>query len=177
MRYSYQHILPELMSLQFNMPTYLITRIARFMGPTWDSSGATMTQVGPMLATRIYGLCYLGSVPVDAFALSTLSPRQNCRIFSDDIFKCIFLNENVWIFLDIARKFVPKVPIDNTPALVQMMPWRWPGDKPLSALMMVGLLRHIYVTRPQWVKYIDLRYQLLMTSNDGNKFMLNRLLQ
>ena len=31
------------------------------------------------------------------------------------------------------------------------MAWRQPGDKPLSEPMMVSLLMHIYVTRPQWV--------------------------
>ena len=31
------------------------------------------------------------------------------------------------------------------------MAWRWPGDKPLSEPMMVNLLTHICVTRPQWV--------------------------
>ena len=32
------------------------------------------------------------------------------------------------------------------------MAWRRPGDKPLSEPMMVSLLTHICVTRPQWVK-------------------------
>ena len=32
---------------------------------------------------------------------NTLRPRQNGRHVSDDIFKCIFLNENVWISLKI----------------------------------------------------------------------------
>ena len=36
-------------------------------------------------------------------------------------------------------------------ALVQIMAWRRPGDKPLSEPMMVSLLTHICVTRPQWV--------------------------
>ena len=31
------------------------------------------------------------------------------------------------------------------------MAWRRPGDKPLSEPMMVSLLTHICVTRPQWV--------------------------
>ena len=30
--------------------------------------------------------------------------------------KCIFLNENVWIPIEISLKFVPKGPIDNIPA-------------------------------------------------------------
>ena len=32
------------------------------------------------------------------------------------------------------------------------MAWRRTGDKPLSEPMMVSLLMHIWVTRPQWVK-------------------------
>ena len=83
--------------------------------------------------------------------INTLGPRQNGRRFPDDIFKCIFLNENVWISLKISLKFVPKVPINNKPALIQTMAWRRPGDKPLSEPMMVRLLTHICVTRPQWV--------------------------
>ena len=85
-------------------------------------------------------------------AVNTLRPRQNGRHFADDIFKCIFLNKDAWITLKISLKFVPKVPINNIPALVQIMAWRRPGDKPLSQPMMVSLLTHICVTRPQWVK-------------------------
>ena len=81
-----------------------------------------------------------------------LRPRPNRRHFADDIFKCIFLNENAWISLKISLKFVPKVRINNIPALVQMMAWRRPGDKPLSEPMMVSLLTHICVAWPQWVK-------------------------
>ena len=62
---------------------------------------------------------------------NTLRPTQNGRHFADGIFKCFFLNENVWISIDILLKFVPKGPINNIPALVQIMAWRRPGDKPL----------------------------------------------
>ena len=64
------------------------------------------------------------------WALNTLRPRQNGRHFADDILKCIFLNENVWIPIKFPLKFVPKGPIDNIPTLVQVMAWRRPGDKP-----------------------------------------------
>ena len=84
--------------------------------------------------------------------VNTLRPRQDGRHFADDIFKCIFLNENAWISLEISLKFVPKVRINNIPALVQIMAWRRPGDKPLSEPMMDNLLTHICVTQPQWVK-------------------------
>ena len=83
--------------------------------------------------------------------LNSLRPRPNRRHFADDIFKCIFENENEWISIKISLKFVPKGPIYNNPALVQIMAWRRPGDKPLSEPMMVSLLTHICVTRPQWV--------------------------
>ena len=56
--------------------------------------------------------------------------RDNGRHFADDIFKCIFLNENVWIPIKISLKFVPKVPINNIPALVQILAWCRSGDKP-----------------------------------------------
>ena len=51
-------------------------------------------------------------------AFNTLRLRQNGRHFADDILKCIFLNENVWIPIEISLKFVPKGPIDNILALV-----------------------------------------------------------
>ena len=84
--------------------------------------------------------------------LNSLRPRQNGRHFADDIFNCISLIENVWISIQISLKFIPKGPINNIPALVQIMAWRRPGDKPLSEPMMDSLSTHICVTRPQWVK-------------------------
>ena len=65
----------------------------------------------------------------------TLRPRQNGRHFPDDIFKRIFLNENVRIPISISLEFVPKGQINNSPALVQIMVWRRPGDKPLYCLV------------------------------------------
>ena len=79
---------------------------------------------------------------------NTMSPRQNGRHFPNDIFKCIFLNENVYISFKISLTFVPKGPVNNIPALVQIMACRRPGDKSLTEPMMVSLLTHICVTRP-----------------------------
>ena len=56
-------------------------------------------------------------------------------IVADDIFKCILLNENDRIPIQISLKFVPSSPIDNKPALVQVMAWRRTGDKPLPEPM------------------------------------------
>ena len=97
--------------------------------------------------------CHAGSHYWDYYLhiLNTLRPRQNGRHFADNTFKYIFLNENVIISAKISLTFGPKGPINDSPALVQIMGWRRPGDKPLSESMMVRLPTHICVSRPQWV--------------------------
>ena len=100
---------------------------------------------------------------------NSLRPRPNRRYFADDIFKCIFENENEWILHRISLKFVPKVRINNIPVLVQIMAWCRPGDKPLSKPVLVCLLTHICVTRPQWVNFRIVWYVFgtIMTSWKG----------
>ena len=73
-------------------------------------------------------------LPWGAFknTFNTLRPKQDGRHFADNIFKCIFLNENIWILLKISLKFVLKVQINNIPALVQIMVCRLVVAKPLS---------------------------------------------
>ena len=93
--------------------------------------------------------------------INTLRPGKN-----DDIFKCIFLNENVWISNKISLKFIPKSAINNNPALVQTVAWHRLGDKPLSEAMVVSLLMHICITWPQWVKSTyKFNYQILPGSS------------
>ena len=80
-----------------------------------------------------------GARKVIIHALKLYGPRtgnQNGRRFPDDIFKCIFLTENVWILNKIWLQFFAKGPFDNATALVQIMAWCRSGDKPLSELMM-----------------------------------------
>ena len=74
---------------------------------------------------------------------NTLKLRQNGSHFADDLCQCIFVNENMWISVKISLNFVPKGPISNIPALVLIMAWCRPGDKPLSETMMVRLTTHI----------------------------------
>ena len=88
----------------------------------------------------------------NTYLFKTLRLRQNEPNFPDGIFKWMFLIENVWISIKMPLKFVPKGPINNIPALVQVMAWGRPGDKPLSEPMLVNSLIHICVTWPQWVK-------------------------
>ena len=84
---------------------------------------------------------------IPLLTFNTLRLRQNGCYFPDDIFKVIFLNEKVWILIRIPLKFVFKGPVINIPALVQIMDWSRPGDKPLSEPMMLSLLMHICLTR------------------------------
>ena len=69
--------------------------------------------------------------------VNTLRPRQSGHHFPNDIFKWIFLNENIDLSMKISLTFVPKGPVNNIPALVQIMVWHCPGDKPISEPMMV----------------------------------------
>ena len=57
-------------------------------------------------------------------------------IVADNIFKRIFMNENVRISIQISLKFVPKGSIDNKPALAEVMAWCLLGAKPLSEPML-----------------------------------------
>ena len=98
--------------------------------------------------TKTVGSYYLS---ISKYHFNTLRPRQDGRLFPDDIFKSIFFNENVQILIKISLTFDLTAPINNIPALVQIMAWCRPGEKPLSEPMMVSLLTHICVTRPQWV--------------------------
>ena len=75
-----------------------------------------------------------------------LRPRQSGCHFTGDIFKCIFMNKNIWILFNISLKFVPRFRINNISALVQIMAWCRPGDNPLSEQMRASLLYHVYAS-------------------------------
>ena len=66
--------------------------------------------------------------------INALRLRQNGHYFPNDIFKCIFLNEIVWILIKISLKFAPEGSINKIPALVQIMAWWqaiiWINDGP-----------------------------------------------
>ena len=74
--------------------------------------------------------------------INTLRPRQNGRHFPEDILKCIFLNENLWILKTISLKYVPYGLIIYMAVLLKIMDWQcW-----------YVVLTHLCVTWPQWVK-------------------------
>ena len=95
---------------------------------------------------------------------STLRPRQNGRNFANNIFNRIFVNENVRISVEFSLKFIPKGPINNIAALVQIIAWCClPCDKLLSEPVMVSLLTHICVTRLQRLNQTWKHYFICIT--------------
>ena len=91
--------------------------------------------------------------------LTKMRPEQNGCHLAYNIFKTIFLNENVHILNKISLKFVPKGPIDKKPFLVQVMAWHLTCNKPLHEPMS---------TWPQWVKYIQVVCILWLYALIGN---------
>ena len=82
-------------------------------------------------------------------SLTHLFLDKMAAILAYNIFKRIFLIENIQILIKISPKFVLKGPINKIPALVQIMAWRrpchylnqcWPGSP-----------THICGTRGRWV--------------------------
>ena len=70
------------------------------------------------------------------------------------LMKSYYITTNVCsrkVLLLLVISLTDKGPINNIPALVQIMAWRRSSEKPLSELMLGSLLTHICVTRPQWV--------------------------
>ena len=57
-------------------------------------------------------------------------------ILADNIFKCILLNENDKIPIELSLKLVPMSPIDKKPALAWVIAWHRTGDRPLPEPMM-----------------------------------------
>ena len=94
-----------------------------------------------------FSTCYINMA-------NTLTRRQDGCHFPDDMFKCIFLTENVWISIESSLKFLCMGPINNIATLVQIMAWHCPGDKPFPESVVVSLLTHVCVTWPQWVKWL-----------------------
>ena len=134
-------------------------------GITWPQWVQCISSERACHLTATAGATILGVLsPLSSYCSSF---RQNGSHFADSIFKCIFFNENFWIPIKISLKFVPKGPINNILVLVQIMAWRWPGDKPLPEPMMISSRTYIHVciTLPQWIKdhvLVDVIYWYLI---------------
>ena len=73
-------------------------------------------------------------------------------ILVNDIFKYIFLNETDRIPIQVSLIYVFRSPVDNKPALVQIMAWCRRGDKPISEPILTQFIdAYIFGTRGRWV--------------------------
>ena len=121
------------------------------------------------------------------YKLNPSKPRQNWRHYPDDIFQCIFFNENMWISIKISFKFVSKYQINNILALVKIMAWHQATNHCLNQWWLIywriftslGLnelmcnswnVKHnakcIFSTRPKCMFSLFYNYQNILTSNE-----------
>ena len=113
-----------------------------YLGINVESNSAQLPSEAQLAPRRLRG---------PGSRLNTLRPRQNGRHFPEDIFKWIFLNENVWIWIKFSLKLVPKGQINNISALVQIMAWHQSGDKPYCLNQWWLVYWHVCITRLKWV--------------------------
>ena len=76
---------------------------------------------------------------VNPWLVNTLRLKQNGTILPEDIFKCIYLNKNFCISIEMSLKFIPKVSIDSKSALVQIRAWCQTGVRSLPEPMLTHL--------------------------------------
>ena len=118
---------------------------------------------------------YLWYPSIPCFLFDTCIPHWGRDIwtpFGRRYFQVHFLE---WKCLNSYQNFTevyPKDRINNIPALVQIMAWRRPGDKPLSEPIMVSLTTHICVTRPQWVNVHTIHVKI-QSRIEGRKELLS----
>ena len=94
--------------------------MSRFMDLRWPRGFFWRSNVGLVRACL-----WSGSFHCLTLSTNTLTTTKNSRYIVDDISTFILLNENycMWCF--------SKGPINNKPALVQIMDWRRADNKPL----------------------------------------------
>ena len=117
---------------------------------------------GPYIVDRVYAKCKIASCWefTCVFLFNILKLIQMAAIF-----QTTFSNAFSWMKMYEFRLkfhwslFIHKGPINNIPALVQIMPWHRSDDTPLSEPMKVRLPTHICVTRPQCVKEYGERWK------------------
>ena len=88
-------------------------------------------------------------------------PRRNGQHFADRIFNVFFFNENVWISIINSLIFVPEGPINNIPALVQILhfwnklAWRRPSGLSTDAYVRYSAPIN-QLTQTDWNQYFRL---------------------
>ena len=100
----------------------------------------------------------------DAYCVNSSPAAQNGHRFADDVFRCIFLNEDICILIEISPKFVPKGPIDDNPAFALWSKLGWNINKNAKVffqeiriwtigLFVQGPSSHRLALIPAWISY------------------------
>ena len=79
--------------------------------------------------------------------INALGPDQNGWNLADNIFKCICFDESYCILIQISLKIVLKGAIHIMSALIPVMAWHLPGDKPLPESMLTKISHAIWCHR------------------------------
>ena len=144
------------MPLHLTIIIMLIRQMTRDLEKSLNDGCIHFVQIMPRMESilliiflAIYGTVFLSW---SVYALSHIIRDKNGCHFADNIFKHIFLNDYVRITIQISPKFVSECSNDNNPALVYMIAWHRPGDKPLSEPMLTRLTdKFVCGTRGKWV--------------------------
>ena len=123
----------------------------------WIESGLVQ-----IMARRLFGVKPL-SKPMLGYC--QLDPSHFSEILVKN--RTFFIQENVFesLVCETATILFRGRWVNSIPALVQIMAWCRPCDKPLSEPKMVSWPTHICVTRPQWV---DISYSVKVFYLDTN---------
>ena len=114
------------------------------------------TNDGKCTDAYMWRLYKMAAIPKMAFSNASsqlIYPRQIGDLFADVIFTYIFMNEKFCISIQISLKFVPKGPINNKSALVQVMAWHKQVTSRYLNQDWPSSTMHICSTRVRWVKW------------------------
>ena len=108
-RSSFTMVIIELVAM-FHLH-WLFEKTCRYVFLTTIISYLVDSMIHEFYCRHYNGSCFMsnGVIP----SINTLRPREIDRHLADDIFNCIFVNENIYISIKISLKFVPKGPINN----------------------------------------------------------------
>ena len=105
-------------------------------GISWFLGNRTKSHASYFLAFAVSQAKISPISKSDSYVSKPISPWQNGRHVTEDIFKYIFMNGKFCILIRISLKFVPNGPIDNKSALVQVIARQRTGNKALPESML-----------------------------------------
>ena len=123
--FPFDDIIMKMLSYQNRKCHYKDEEPWEHIGVPCSSINRIFIETGHYLLSKVvlYNICTITYNLIHSIEITfnILRPRQNGHHFIDDIYKCIFLIENVWISINMSLSFVLGGTIYTIPALVQIM--------------------------------------------------------